>query len=285
MGRQARRFVALFLAITYPIAVLAQSSGAVASLVRDVLSISRGQTAPHPLSTGEPVVEGQEIQTASTGAVNVNFPNGTALAALRQADITFGEQTAVAGQGLAQPLQGLDLVTLSPGVFRVTVGLQPTTVRTRRGAAFLINGQGGPATALIEEQADGSVTLSTLAGTVQVTSGGSTVAVPAGSSITLFGSLAALSAAAIQPMSAASQGVAAEFAAVIGPVAVASAAPAAGGSAGVGTAAGLSVSPLAIGAAAAAVAIGIGIAASESGGSGTPSPAGGTGTSTSTSTN
>jgi hypothetical protein len=121
MRRQGTRAVALFLAITYPVAVCAQASGAVASLVRDVLSISRGQAAPHPLSAGEPIVEGQEIQTAQTGAVNVNFPNGTAVAALRAADITFGEAPAVAGQGLAQPMQGLDLVTLSPGSRRRSV--------------------------------------------------------------------------------------------------------------------------------------------------------------------
>jgi hypothetical protein len=283
MQSQAKRFVALFLAITYPVAVCAQASGAVASLVRDVLSISRGQAAPHPLSTGEPIVEGQEIQTAQTGAVNVNFPNGTAIAALRQADITFGEAPAVAGQGLAQPMQGLDLVTLSPGVFRVSVGLQPTTVRTRRGAAFLLQGQGGPGTALVEEQADGSVTVSTLSGAVQVTTGGSSVVVPAGSSVTLFGpAAAALSAAALQPISASSQAVATQFATEIGPVTTASAAPAAGGAAG--TSAGdLAVSPLVIGGVAAAAVIGAAIAASEGGSSGSPQGSTSTGT-TSTST-
>lgn len=281
MGRQARRLVALFLATTYPVVVCAQAGSGVASLVRDVLSISRGQTAPHPLAVGEPITAGEEIQTASTGAVNVNFPNGTAIAALRQADITFGEAPAVAGQGLAQPLQGLDLVTLSPGVFRVSVGLQPTTVRTQRGGAFVIQGQGGPATALIEEQADGSVVLSSLSGTVQVASGGSTLAVPAGSSVTLLNGLAVLSAASLQPISAASQGVATQFATEIGPVA-GSAAPAAGG--GAGAAAGsLSVSTLVVGGVVAAAVVGIAIAASDNSSNGSNS--GSSSTSTSTSTN
>ncbi|HEV2676015.1 MAG TPA: hypothetical protein VGV37_15945 [Aliidongia sp.] len=283
MGRQARRFITLLLATTYPVVVCAQAGAGVASLVRDVLSISRGQAAPHPLAVGEPVTEGEQIQTAATGAVNVNFPNGTAIAALRQADITFGEAPAVAGQGLAQPLQGLDLVTLSPGVFRVSVGLQPTTVRTRRGGAFLLQGQGGPATALIEEQADGSVTVSTLTGSLQVASGGNSVVVGAGSSVTLFNG-ALLSAAAIVPMSAQSQVIAGQFAAEIGPVTTASAAPAAGGSAGA-VAGGLGVSPLVIGGvAAAAIAIGVGIAASDGGNNGNPGNTA-TGTSTSTNTN
>ena len=283
MGRQARRLVALFLATTYPVVVCAQAGVGVASLVRDVLSISRGQTAPHPLAVNEPITQGEEIQTAATGAVNVNFPNGTAIAALRQADITFGEAPAVAGQGLAQPLQGLDLVTLSPGVFRVSVGLQPTTVRTRRGGTFVIQGQGGPATALIEEQADGSVVLSSLSGTVQVATGGSTLAVPAGSSVTLLNGLAVLSAASLTPMSAASQAVATQFATEIGPIASA-AAPAAGGGAGA-AAGGLSVSTLAVGGiVAAAVIAGIAVAASDNGNSNGSSSTS-TGTSTSTSTN